>query len=144
MTPAIEVCLKHCWLVFTAGLCCNADTKVYRDITDQEKMLHVVGEYLSDMNAGSKKPQNLVLFQFALEHLARISRVITSPGGNALLVGLGGSGRQSLTRLAAFMQDMEVFQVRFKLSYSMIGQFVGHCNFCWPCCISSKCSQCSR
>jgi dynein heavy chain len=78
-------------------------------------MLHVVGEYLSDMNAGSKKPQNLVLFQFALEHLARISRVITSPGGNALLVGLGGSGRQSLTRLAAFMQDMEVFQVR--LSY---------------------------
>lgn len=43
-------------------------------------MLHVVGEYLADMNAGSKKPQNLVLFQFALEHVARISRIITSPG----------------------------------------------------------------
>jgi dynein heavy chain len=57
-----------------------ADTKVYKDITDQDKMLHVVGEYLADMNAGSKKPQNLVLFQFALEHVARISRIITSPG----------------------------------------------------------------
>jgi dynein heavy chain len=44
-------------------------------------MLSVVGEYLSDMNAGSKKPQNLVLFQFALEHVARISAVVSQPGG---------------------------------------------------------------
>lgn len=43
-------------------------------------MLSVVGEYLSDMNAGSKKPQNLVLFQFALEHVARISGIVSQPG----------------------------------------------------------------
>eukprot|EP00775_Hariotina_reticulata_P006671 gene6671-6895_t len=107
-------------LIFGDFMQPGADTKVYKDITDQDKMLHVVGEYLSDMNAGSKKPQNLVLFQFALEHVARISRVITSPGGNALLVGLGGSGRQSLTRLAAYMQDMEVFQIEITKTYGPV------------------------
>lgn len=63
------------------------------------------------------KPMNLVLFDDALEHLTRIHRVIRMSQGHALLVGVGGSGRQSLARLAAFTAGCEVFEITLSRGY---------------------------
>lgn len=71
----------------------------------------VVEEYLDDYNTASSAPMRLVMFLDAVEHVSRVSRVIRLPRGHALLLGVGGSGRQSLTRLAAHMQDFEVYQI---------------------------------
>ncbi|KIZ07415.1 Dynein heavy chain 17, axonemal [Monoraphidium neglectum] len=95
----------------------GSDSRQYRQLTDPSKLLTAVSDALAEMNAGSKRPMALVLFQFALEHVCRIARVIGTPGGHALLVGLGGSGRQSLTRLAAYMADMEVVQIEISKTY---------------------------
>lgn len=66
---------------------------------------------LSNYNMISNKPMDLVLFNFALENLLIILRIIKQPKGNALLVGVGGSGRQSMTRLACYICDYEPFEI---------------------------------
>ena len=60
---------------------------------------------------------DLVLFKQAMEHVCRISRIISSPGGNAMLIGVGGSGKQSLSRLAGFISGCHIEQLNISSKF---------------------------
>ena len=71
-------------------------------VTSMDKLNDVLVRALVEYNE-TNAAMELVLFDDAMKHIARIVRVVMNSGGHALLVGVGGSGKQSLSRLAAFI-----------------------------------------
>jgi dynein heavy chain len=99
---------------FTQGM--NGER--YYDIMPNEKLLPIIEEGLNGYN-DNNPVMNLVLFEDAMKHVCRISRIVTPPSGHALLIGVGGSGKQSLSRLAAFMMLMTTYQITISSTYNM-------------------------
>ncbi|XP_045691837.1 dynein axonemal heavy chain 17 [Phyllostomus hastatus] len=90
----------------------------YLPVTDSAHLNKLLGEVLDSYNEVNAV-MNLVLFEDAVAHICRINRILESPRGNALLVGVGGSGKQSLSRLAAYISALDVFQITLKKGYGV-------------------------
>ncbi|KAL8202927.1 UNVERIFIED_CONTAM: hypothetical protein K2H54_031198 [Gekko kuhli] len=82
------------------------------------KLTSILQDYLDDYNLSSAKEVKLVFFQDAIEHVSRIARMIRQERGNALLVGVGGTGKQSLTRLASHICGYKCFQIELSRGYN--------------------------
>ena len=81
----------------------------YCELKDEKLLQKTLEDKLYEYNhemgnrSESAGPLHLVLFHYAIEHLSRILRIISTYNGNAVLVGVGGSGRKSLTVLSTFI-----------------------------------------
>ncbi|KAM4654602.1 LOW QUALITY PROTEIN: dynein axonemal heavy chain 1 [Amazona ochrocephala] len=96
----------------------DAHIKLYKAIDSQEKHKAVIEDYLKECNEVNTPGVKLVLFMDAIQHIC-ISRILRQAPGTALLLGVGGSGRQSLTRLATHMAHCECFQIELSRNSGM-------------------------
>lgn len=62
---------------------------------------------------------DLVLFEDAMKHCCKIARIISADAGHALLVGVGGSGKQSLSRLATYISSFTLVSIMISSSYGV-------------------------
>jgi dynein heavy chain len=93
-------------------------TQVYDKVPSLDRLRATLDESLREYNENFAA-MNLVLFEDALKHVARISRIVLNPSGHALLVGVGGSGKQSLSRLSAYICNYRVYQITISGSYGL-------------------------
>jgi PsbN protein len=64
----------------------------YQQVQEPEKLVEILTGHLQDYNSMAKRGMDLVLFMAAAQHVSQIVRVLKTPLGNCLLVGIGGSG----------------------------------------------------
>ncbi|CCW66761.1 unnamed protein product [Phytomonas sp. Hart1] len=95
----------------------GGEENVYNE-TNYEEAGAFLEKKLSEYNDNYVE-MNLVLFNQAIEHVCRISRITSNPRGNAFLIAIGGSGKQSLARLASFINGHDVFQILVTSTYDI-------------------------
>lgn len=92
--------------------------KIYDEVENYDGLYKTLMEALEEYNE-TNATMDLVLFEDAMKHICRISRIISNPSGHALLVGVGGSGKQSLSRLAAHICGYSTYMIIISGSYNM-------------------------
>lgn len=64
-----------------------------------------------------QKGATQVFFDDAVDHFVRLMRILKLPKRHSMLIGVGGSGKRSIARLAAFTAYSEEFQITLKKDY---------------------------
>ena len=94
------------------------EERLYEEISDYEKLSKVLIEYMKEYNLELNQNLDLVLFKEACQHICRISRILIQPRGNVLLIGVGGCGKQTLTRMASYITGCQISSLGSRKTYT--------------------------
>jgi dynein heavy chain len=109
-----------------SGIKSPDNPNMYEPIDDLEEFRKSLRYYQIQYNAREDKAPNaakmkLVFFEVAIDHFLRVFRVMRYPRGNMMLVGIEGLGKQSLTRLSAFILDHLFRELEMKSDFTVEG-----------------------
>ncbi len=105
-------------VLFTDILKLDSGVSIYEEVTDQRKLYKILENKQQDYNFSSNDKLDLVFFADAVEQILRICRILRQPMGNAMLIGVGGSGKQSLSKLASFIMKSQKYQIELVKNYN--------------------------
>ncbi|GAB6032148.1 hypothetical protein CHUAL_010802 [Chamberlinius hualienensis] len=94
------------------------EDRLYEEVVNVDQFSKVCEDSVLDYNNANKTRMQLVLTPYVLQHLSRLCRVFRISRGHILLVGVSGVGRQTLTRLAAFISGLNVVKPEMNKNYS--------------------------
>ena len=94
----------------------NAESS-YVKLGDLEELRPKLSDLLTYYNM-QNTPMDIVFFEDCVQHLARIARILRQQRGNAMLVGVGGSGRRSMAMFGASFNKIATFQIEITKTYS--------------------------
>jgi dynein heavy chain len=118
-TPHVEQAELHASpLLFATFI---SDTKIYSAVPSGPAGKTLVSDILETKLSRYNDVftvMNLVLFDEAVAHICRTVRILERQRGNALLVGVGGSGKQSLCKLACYICEMTIASLNISSSFS--------------------------
>ena len=97
----------------------DAAQRLYEEMKDMPKILKILGGFLEEYNVSSSIKMNLVFFEDAVMHIIKILRALRQPRGNIMLIGVGGSGKQSLIKLASYIYGMDFKQIEIVKGYGV-------------------------
>jgi len=107
-------------VIFADFLRAGVDVESRRyELGDVANITRILNDTLDEYNVSFPTTMNLVFFADAVRHVCRMSRILRQPRGNAMLVGVGGSGKQSTTRMASFISEMPCLQIEISRGYGL-------------------------
>lgn len=98
----------------------KGEERQYREqqLSNLTELKTLMLNYLAGYNKEEKNPMHIVLFQMAIEYTCRINRILKLSNGHGLLIGEGGSGRHSLTKLASYLARYRTYQIKVSKEFT--------------------------
>ena len=100
----------------------SQNRQIYIEVVQKqrEELKKIIEDKLVEFNEKFKSAaMNITLFEEAISYVCKINRIIKFSRGHGMLVGEGGAGRHSLTKLATFIAKYNLCQVTISKGFKL-------------------------